>query len=770
MSFAVLLLTASLANANPPVAQYLFPAGGRQGTTVGLKIGGIDLNRRCSFEMLGPGVEASKQIERTKTVWFEGPLLPLPESQQQEDYPQDMSGQVKIAADAPPGVRHARAWTSQGTSPALKFIVGDLPEVIENEIDGEPIAENVTLPVTANGRIFPREDIDLWAFEAKKGQTIWCEVTAARLGSPLDSLLEILDPHGRVIAENDDAFGSDSFVRFTAAEDGKYQARIRDVNFRGGQAFVYRLTISSGPRVDRIYPLGGKRGQTTRFELTGSGLPAGTGEIAIPADAPRDFAHRLAVAGTQTNPFVLETDDLPEILEAEPNDAAENAKPVTVPAVLNGRIDRPGDRDCWAIAMKKGDVLEFDLRAQRFGSPLLAVLTLSNEKGDEVARAESGPDDARFRFTAPADGNFTLCVADRFRNRGGPEFAYRIRIDKPEAPSFRLRLATDAVTVLREAQAPLKLFIDRAGCSDPIDLKFDGLPADVTVANPKIGANQAAIDLQFKAAPTAKIGVSHLTITGTAKMGDRTISATAQLSAERGTAPLNSVLLAVGMPTPFKVIGEHDFRWAPRGTVFQRTYKIERKGYDGPIEVSLADRQARHIQGVTGPTITVPAGAAEFEYGVNLPPWMEMGRTSRVCISSSAVIKDTDGTEHTVSFSSVQQNDQMVAVIGPERVSLELEKSTIVPVPGQAIELPLKIARGKDLKGAVKVEVIVPAHMTGIQAEPITVAGDKNAGTLAIRFPAKLGPMNAPLVIRATATENGKPVIAEAKLEVLADR
>jgi hypothetical protein len=60
--------------------------------------------------------------------------------------------------------------------------------------------------------------------------------------------------------------------------------------------------------------------------------------------------------------------------------------------------------------------------------------------------------------------------------------------------------------------------------------------------------------------------------------------------------------------------------------------------------------------------------------------------------------------------------------------------------------------------------------MTGIQAEAITVAADKNAGTLAIRFPTKLCPTNAPLVIRATATENGKPVIAEAKVEVLADR
>ena len=29
-----------------------------------------------------------------QTLWFEGPLLPLPDSQRAEDYPQDMAGEV----------------------------------------------------------------------------------------------------------------------------------------------------------------------------------------------------------------------------------------------------------------------------------------------------------------------------------------------------------------------------------------------------------------------------------------------------------------------------------------------------------------------------------------------------------------------------------------------------------------------------------------------------------------------------------------------------
>src|SRR4051794_2488811 len=83
--------------ADPPVASYIFPAGGRRGTTVAVKVGGLTLHSKASFEMLGPGVEVSPEIHRVETLWFEGPLLPLPDSQQAEDYPKDYAGRVTIA-------------------------------------------------------------------------------------------------------------------------------------------------------------------------------------------------------------------------------------------------------------------------------------------------------------------------------------------------------------------------------------------------------------------------------------------------------------------------------------------------------------------------------------------------------------------------------------------------------------------------------------------------------------------------------------------------
>ncbi len=762
-----LCLSGASLRAEPPVASYIFPAGGRRGTTVPVRVGGLFLHSRCGFEMLGPGVEASPELRRTRTVWFEGPLLHQPESQQQEDYPQDMAGQVRIAADAPPGDRFWRTWTAQGATPAMRFVVGDLPEVVEDETDGAAVPVKVTLPVTINGRIFPREDVDLWAFDARKGQTVTAAVCAARLGSPLDAHLEVLDPHGRPVAESDGGFAAEPSLRFTAAEDGTYQVKIHDVGFRGGQAYVYRLTLTADPYVDRAYPLGGRRGGTTSFLLDGQALPPGPAAIALPADTPPDFAYRLSVNGKLTNPFRLDVDDLPEYRQG---DAGADG-PLALPAVANGRIGRPGEVDPWRVALHKGEACVLELRAARLGSPLTGVLTVCDAAGKELARAEGdGAADPALAFTAPADGAYEVRVADRFHSRGGPAFAYRLRLGHPPPPDFRLQLAADVLALPRGGQAPLKVQAERlGGYAGPIALAVDGLPPGVTAAPTTIAANQNAADIPLKAAGTAAIRAARVTVRGSATVGQRAVSHAATWRPPLGGGEVDSVLLAVTLATPFKVAGVYDMRWAARGTVYHRHYRLERGGFTGPIQVRLADRQARHLQGVTGPTITVPPGAHEFDYAIELPPWMETGRTCRVCVMAVGVVRDADGSEHEVSFSSVQQNEQMVAVIEPGRLGVETDRASMLAAPGGTVTIGVRIERGKGLAGPVKVELLVAPHIHGVSAEPVEVPADRTSGALTVRFAAgALGPFNMPVTVRATIMDRNEPVTAEAPVEVLA--
>jgi hypothetical protein len=76
-------------------------------------------------------------------------------------------------------------------------VVGEFAEVLEREPGDDPAAATaMPVPGTAQGRIDRAGDFDVFRFSAKKGVPLIVEVNAARLGSPLDSYLEILDAKG----------------------------------------------------------------------------------------------------------------------------------------------------------------------------------------------------------------------------------------------------------------------------------------------------------------------------------------------------------------------------------------------------------------------------------------------------------------------------------------------------------------------------------------------------------------------------------------------
>ena len=296
-----LVATCSTLHADDPTVSYIFPAGGQRGTTVNFNVGGHYLRAECPFEILGNGILTGNTIKRnTRTQWFEGPLIPMPASQAKEDYPVDQAGELSIAEDATLGFRRWRVWTSQGVIPTQKFVIGHLPEIIEQEIDGTPIPQDVTLPVTINGRVFPREDVDLWRFDARAGKEYTVEVMAKRLGTGLDSHIEVLDSEGKRVAENGDWFGEDSFLRFKAEADGKHTVRIYDAAFGGLQHYVYRLTITDQEYVDHVFPLGGQRGKPLKLQLFGQMIPEEPVELSVSPDAADNWVFDLSHKGRRS--------------------------------------------------------------------------------------------------------------------------------------------------------------------------------------------------------------------------------------------------------------------------------------------------------------------------------------------------------------------------------------------------------------------------------------------------------------------------------------
>jgi hypothetical protein len=768
ISLCVLCVSVVNSLANPPVASYIFPAGGQRGTTVPVRVGGLFLHERCGFDLHAKGVAASRELTRTDRVWFEGPLLPLPESQQAEDYPADMLGRVTISQRAALGPVRGRLVTSQGAAGGLVFVVGELPEVVERERDGRPIPERVALPVTANGRVFPREDVDLWEFRAAAGQSVAALAVGPSIRSPLRPRLEILDATGRVLAESGPhpAAGSDASVRFVAPAAGVYRVRVSDVRSLGGPAFVYRLTITAGPAVEAVFPLGGRRGTKTLFRLAGQAVPDQPVAVELPADAPDLFRHAFAVGGVATFPVPLDLDDYPEFI------APAGEQPIAAPAVMNGRVASSGAADVWRLRLKKGQSYKLDLLARRLGSPLCGVLTVADAAGKELAHSDGVDGDPALAFQPPADGTYRVRVGERFRGRGGPAFAYRLKVVSAAdiAPDFRLTLPGDALTLLRKGTAKLQVTAERfGGFNGPIELTVAGLPAGVTVKPATIRAGSAALLLQ--AGEAAPIRDARLVVTGTATVAGRSVTRRAVVRATRALPGADAVLLAVELPTPFKIASEYVMTTAPCGGVYRRRYRIERNGFAGPITVQLADRQARHLQGVTGPVVTVAPGHDTLDYPALLPPWMELGRTCRVCVMAVGTIRDADGREHAVSFSSTEPNQQMIVVVGPGRLGVEPAAASVRAEPNRVARIPVRLSRGKGVDGPITVKLVVPAHWEGVTAAPVAVPAGARDAVLEVRFGrAPLGPFNRAAVIRAVAGTPADPIVAEVNVEFVPDR
>jgi hypothetical protein len=104
-------------------------------------------------------------------------------------------------------------------------------------------AQDIHAPATVVGVINPENDVDVFRITAKSGQKLSAEVFAARLGSPLDSLLTLYDEHGHVLASNDDAESADSLLGFTFPRDGTFFLSLTDAYGKGGVMYPYLLEM-----------------------------------------------------------------------------------------------------------------------------------------------------------------------------------------------------------------------------------------------------------------------------------------------------------------------------------------------------------------------------------------------------------------------------------------------------------------------------------------------------------------------------------------------
>ena len=150
------------------------------------------------------------------------------------------------ALEAPAGAQAGDVVLVQvpGAFQPMQVLISEAPPQVEKEPNQE---RDKATPVKAGvvaGQITGRNDTDRFAIEMKKGEKLQASVWARRLGLPLDAMLVIEDPAGKVLNTVHDAGDeADPTAAWTAAVDGAHQIVVRDQFSLGEPDGFYVLEV-----------------------------------------------------------------------------------------------------------------------------------------------------------------------------------------------------------------------------------------------------------------------------------------------------------------------------------------------------------------------------------------------------------------------------------------------------------------------------------------------------------------------------------------------
>ncbi|MCE9606502.1 MAG: hypothetical protein K8U03_16545 [Planctomycetia bacterium] len=667
-----------------PKLRSVYPPGARQGTSVEAVVEGDGLDEPSRLYFSHPGLKSEKlEPQKNEKGRF----------------------RVSVAKDVAPGYYDVRVVGKLGVSNPRTFVVGDRAESLEVEPNDESaVAQRVPLESVVNGQMQKSEDVDWFVFPGKKGQRVFVECTAWRIDSKFDGYLFLHGPDGRELAASQDESIRDQmrdpFIDVVLPADGDYALKLVDFMYAGGSDYYYRLSIGTAPYLDFIAPSGLRPGEKRKITLYGRGLPGGKPagievngkpleSVVVEVAAPRDPAEVDAlktadlirpqasqISGFEihapgptgiSNPKLVVFSEAEETLEQEPNDDAEHAQRLTLPAAVSGQF-LTNDLDFYAFAAQKGKKYAIEVISQRLGSPADPDLEILNEKGDLVqALADDNQNigqirfytngrDIRGLFTATKDGEFKLRLEHLYRAvQGGPQYTYRLVVRADPVPDFALvcqpphEVHRDSHLVLQGGRARVDILAWRLdGHVGPIDVEVLGLPKGVTADPIVLGPGVNWGTLVLTAAADAELTESDIRIVGRSE-----VEGVKREHAARGgvvvwdtvntpaiSRQTQSIVLAVREGAPFEL----------KATVAGATLEVGK-----PIELTVDVR--RHG--------TMKNAVQLVGAGYQLPPRMEIPTTNIAPDKSQAKVSIDTAKMAPGTYSFLINGDAQVPVAQP---------------------------------------------------------------------------------------------------------
>ena len=478
----------------------VFPSGGQTGSEFEIRLRGTSLEGAYAAWFNAPGL--SGVVEKVAAI-------ESPSKKDKDQPPYEVVLTVAIDDSMQPGAHRLRLVTPHGLSDALVFRVHTEPGLLEAEGEG---AENrlagslSSFPVVVHGRIDEKGQIDDYELEVRSGQELLFEADSGT--ALMDPTLTLFAPTGSWLnpgrltrlAYNDEpihfpGYSSDPRMKYRFQKSGRYILRVGTFLGPGSADHIYQL---------RVAPITGDahwNPHRTRHRPSQNDSPLWE-ERSFTRELGPDRIQALWSRSVKPAVTDSESEESAESGEGEPHfvgpipvtkvDSTEDAAPVTLPALIEGSIERAGDIDRVQFEAKRGDkvVLEIDTADATVPdfNPFLKVVdendvevftnihsNLNNNGGFIMKTVQP-----KTVFTFLRDGRFTLEVRDITTQEADDRFSYRV-ILRPQVPHLgTVHIGTKHLNLVPDETRKVSIRTDQEeGFNGYIALQAVGLPEGV---------------------------------------------------------------------------------------------------------------------------------------------------------------------------------------------------------------------------------------------------------------------------------------------------
>ncbi|MGB0599817.1 MAG: serine protease [Rubripirellula sp.] len=395
--------------------------------------------------------------------------------------------EITVPENTPPGIAWIRLYDDQSASDLFPVFIERERVQLESEPNNRLSESNqATLPILIAGKLEKSGDLDSHAVELNAGQTLVASLRANQiLASPMDSLLQLVDSRGNVVAQSDDVQGLDPQLVYESKSDATFHVRVfafpetptGTIGFAGNPSYVYLLRLTTEPLLDHVLPLLIASNFTQKSLATGWNLPSKKkplqwiGQNPVTSSLPEVSGwhwHDLAPANSE---FLFESEE----------ESAVTAS--GLPLVFSGLLSQAGETDRIRFAVKSGQLYRANVYARRFGFELDSVLRLIDPasgkelvRNDDFARNEY---DAALEYKAASDGEVELQISDLVDNHG-TRAAYSVLV-QPVMPKVELTVAAGRFPLAADKPAEITISVKRSdGDTSKIRILAQDLPAGVS--------------------------------------------------------------------------------------------------------------------------------------------------------------------------------------------------------------------------------------------------------------------------------------------------